>query len=393
MKISNIKSRKILNSRGKWTIEVTVKLENKFIGTASVPQGKSKGSLEAHYVSPEKAIKNIKGTILPYLKDKKIENQNELDKILLDLDGTENKCKLGANSILGTSFAFAKAKAKSEEKQLWQYLNKLLGENFQAKSPKLMVNMINGGSHAGNKLDFQEYLVIPQTNNIQESIKLSVDFYQNLKKHLLEKIGKEAINIGDEGGFAPPMENNLEPLEIFTEIAKKTDNQDKFIFAIDAAANEFEYSKEKLTETYLKMIKKFPFYSIEDPFKENEFLNFASLKQEIGDEVTIIGDDLTVTNAVKIEEAHNKSSVNGVIIKPNQIGTLTETVKSIKKAKKYNWKIVVSHRSGETNDSFITDLAYAAGADAFKLGAPARGERIAKYNRLLKIKNQLLTDN
>lgn len=384
-KISHLSGRPILDSRGDWTIEVAIGLNNGLQAIASVPQGKSKSSFEAFYVSPEKAVKNIEKTIAPKIIGEKIGNQLRIDKILLNLDGTKEKKKLGGNAILGVSLAYARISALAQKIPLWRYINKISGLKIGASTPHLLMNIINGGLHANNNLNFQEYIVIPKTEKISEAVKIGLKIYNGLKDYLKENYPKGAINVGDEGGFAPIMKNDEEPFDAISRVAKKMKLESKISFGLDAAASDIKWKPKKLFDFYGKLFKKFKLIYLEDPFSENDFKNFKKLREISGNSCLITGDDLTSTNPQRISAAYKKKSLNGVIIKPNQIGTLSETLEAVKLARKYGWAVIVSHRSGETNDDFIVDLAFGVGADGIKLGAPSRGERIAKYDRALEI--------
>lgn len=386
MKIKSIKARTELDSRGEWTIEVCLKLQNGVESVASVPQGKSRGRSEAVYVKPGIAIKNIEKVIAPKLRGIHAGNQNLIDHTLLKLDGTKQKSRLGGNSILGISLAVARAAALSERIPLWKHLRKLSCLKItKTQTPRLYVNVINGGLHAENNLDFQEYLIIPKSRNIKESVQIAKKFYGALKKYLEGHVKPGELGLGDEGGFSPHFRDNFEPFEILKKVRVKLAWQNKVDFGLDAAVSNVKISTLKLFAIYKRLKSEFNLYYLEDPFKENDFKNFAKLNKMIGKNTLICGDDLTTTNPKKMIIAQKEGSMNAVIVKPNQIGTVTETLEAIKLARKYRWKVVVSHRSGETQDDFIADLAYGVGADGFKLGAPRGGERIAKYNRLLEI--------
>ncbi|MDX1535171.1 MAG: hypothetical protein R3346_00165 [Candidatus Spechtbacterales bacterium] len=384
-KIKNIKARKILNSKGRWTVETRIETEEGFAGVASVPQGESRGGTEAVYVTANQAVKNIHEIILPTLKGDDTTNQESLDNKLLNLDGTTNKSKLGANAILSVSLASAKVAAVENNKQLWQYLGELYEKNYQPSFPRFFMNFIEGGAHAGNGLYFQEYLVIPKTNNPEESIDIGIKLRDTLKNSLEKEYGKNSLNVGDEGGFAPNMHKSTEPFEFILNTARDLSIDDAFEFGIDAAANSVEISPDNLFDEYVEMTKKYPMLYIEDPFTENDFENFTKLNQALGSDILVTGDDLTTTNLKRIKKSKESNSINSIIIKPNQIGSLSETLDAIRVAREYGWKVIVSHRGGETNDDFISDLAYAVGAFGIKLGGLARGERIAKYNRFLQI--------
>lgn len=386
MKIKSIKAHKELDSRGEWTIKVCLKLQNGIESVVSVPQGKSTGSQEAVCIKPSQAVKNVEKIIAPKLRGLNTGNQNLIDATLIKLDGTKNKSRLGANSILGTSIAAAKAAAMSRKIALWQYIAHFLeykeeGDEF----PKLFINVINGGLHTKNNLDFQEYLIIPISKSVKESVKIGLTLYKTLEKYLAKNLGKGATGLGDEGGFAPNLENDIEPFKILTHITKLFRLENKIQFGLDAAASNIKKSPTELTKLYKKIKSEYKLHYLEDPYKEKDFKNFAKLNKSIGKTTLICGDDLTATNVALMKKAYSAKAINSIIIKPNQIGTLTETIEAIDQAKKWGWKVIVSHRSGETQDDFIADLAYGARAYGLKLGAPARGERIAKYNRLLEI--------
>jgi enolase len=397
MTIKNITASQILDSRGEPTIEVRLKLKNGISVAAAVPQGKSKGSFEAHYVSPEAAVRNVKKIIAPKLKRFDVTRQRNIDSLLTELDGTPTKSRLGANAILGVSIACAKAGAAAKNIPLWKYIGRLFGSNAQAAGgavivkkekaakPRLYINMINGGLHAGNNLRFQEYLVIPKAKNFSEAEEIAADIYQSLKDNLEKNKGKNAVNVGDEGGFAPNFKDALEPFVVIDRVARMVGLRGKIDFGLDAAANDAGINKKELVDLYKSMIKKFGLLYLEDPLPENDFKGFAALRKELPRHVLVAGDDLTVTNLERMEAAHDAGSINALIVKPNQIGTITESIDAVRKARGWGWKVVASHRSGETNDDFIADFAVGVHADGFKLGAPARGERIAKYNRLLEI--------
>lgn len=378
--IKRINGRKILNSRGDWTIEVSVKLSNGLVAEASVPEGASSGKAEAVFVKPTVALKRLK-EIEKTLKGENPKNQFKIDSSLNELDGTENKSRLGANAILGTSLAVARAAATDGKVPLWKHLNKISGLKNKPACPKLFINVINGGLHAKNNLDFQEYIIIPKTNDIKDAVLIGTRFYKDLRKYIQKNYGPGSTSLGDEGGFAPKFKNNLEPFIVLRKVASRENFRGKILFGMDAAASNVKISLNKL----FKLYKSLGLYYLEDPFAETDFKSFSKLRKEIGHKTLICGDDLTVTNTNLMEKARKEKSINSVIVKPNQIGTLTEVFKAVKLARSYKWKIIISHRSGETEDDFISDLAYAVAADGMKLGAPARGERIAKYNRLLEI--------
>lgn len=382
--IQSITARKILNSRGEWTIEASLACED-FSVSASVPEGKSKGKFEAISFEAQDAVKAINEKIAPAFKGFDLQDQKKIDERLIEIDGTINKAALGANSTLAVSVAAARAAAKSKKTPLWKYIGEI--SKRTSKAPDLYMNVINGGLHAGNSLDFQEYIIIPKAGTIIQNIEFGVKVYAELGKELLEHFGKGAALVGDEGGYAPNFENNLQPFEIIETVLAKLDLSDKFNFGLDAAASNIKKTANELSQEYESLLTNHNFKYLEDPFGENDFDPFARFLANYGNKCLIAGDDLTVTNVERMITAHDKASVNAVIIKPNQIGTITEALYAVTKAQEFGWGIVVSHRSGETNDDFIADFAYGIGADGFKLGAPVRGERVAKYNRLMVIEN------
>lgn len=390
-KIQKLSARAILDSRGQQTIEVRMTLSDGASVVASVPQGKSTGSHEAKCVSVERAIVAIEKTILPKLRNKDPKAQGEIDDMLIRLDGTSNKRMLGANALLAVSIAVAKAGALAQNIPLWKHIQKLSGVSAKRTRngvayPRLYINAINGGLHAGNNLDFQEYLVIPKAHTIRESITMGIRIYRELGATLAQSKGQGAKNVGDEGGFAPDFKNNLEPFAVLQRVVKKMGWQKRIDFGLDAATSAIAPEKHaKLTALYKKMASTYPFIYLEDPFGEEAFAAFAKLRTALPASLFVAGDDLTTTNVKRMEKAHANKSVNAIIIKPNQIGTVSEALDAVRLARRWKWGVVVSHRSGETNDDFIADFAYGIGADGFKLGAPCRGERIAKYNRLLEI--------
>src|SRR3989344_5011608 len=384
-KIKACQARKILDSRGDWTIESEVTLESGVSASASVPQGKSTGSREAISLPAEQALVNVDTRINEVLKGMEVSDQGGVDRKMLELDATHNKSNLGANAILSISLATARAATQEDGSSLWSHLRNLYRDKIDNKAPRLFINCINGGVHAGSGLEIQEYIVVPKFDTIRESIEFGAEFYKKLKEILTEAFGPTAAEIGDEGGFAPHMTDNVAPLQYMRQALSKLDAEDKAELGIDAAANTIKRSPNELRRWYREMRDKYDLLFVEDPFNENNIDDFVTLAHEFNGRPMIIGDDLTTTDSKEIEKAALAGAVNGVIIKPNQIGTLTETFEAIRVARNNNLFVIISHRSGETNDDFIADLAWAVGADGIKLGAPARGERVAKYNRLLEI--------
>jgi len=396
--IKTIYARKILNSRGEWTLEVMAESKN-YKAKAGVPGGASCGKFEAKTVEVDRAIKNVNEIIAPKLKGLDPIKQEEIDKLLLELDSTKDKSNLGANAIVGVSMAVCKLGAKVQGIPLWSHISKIADLKLQiANLPKPAFNIINGGKHAGNELAIQEFMTVPQKESFSESLELAVKTYHKLKETIKNKYVKSAINVGDEGGFAPPIFSAIEALEILKEVI---DQDTKII--LDCAATHFykdgqyyleraTFTREGLLSFYEEIIKKYPIVGLEDPFAEEDFEGWSLLNSKFkiqNSKFLIIGDDLLVTNPERIKMAKEKELCNGAIIKINQIGTVSEAIEAAKLAKSFGWKIIVSHRSGETNDDFISDFAVGIRADYIKAGAPARGERVAKYNRLLEIENEI----
>jgi len=412
-KIKSIKAREILDSRGNPTVEV--ELETDFgIFRASVPSGASKGKYEAVELRDGgkryngkgvlKAVRNVNKIIAPKLKGKDVTKQEEIDKLMIKLDGKKNKSHLGANAILPVSVAVCRAGAFAKNLPLWKHVNQMM-EIGSPSIPQACFNIIEGGAHAGNDLDFQEFMIVPHTrpkggySSFSDNLRVASEIYHQLKEILEKKFGQLAANLGDEGGFAPPIRFPQEAIELILEAAKKLNYEIKII--LDVAASQFfkngkyrmkigVFSREGLMRYYEKLIKNYPILGLEDPFAEDdlEAWQIANGKLQMAN-LLIVGDDLTVTNPRRIKMAKEKETCNSIILKINQIGTITEALEAAKLAKSFGWKIIVSHRSGETNDDFISDLAVGIGADFIKAGAPARGERVAKYNRLLKIEEEL----
>ena len=407
-KIIKVLGRQVFDSRGNPTVEAEVYLSDKTKASAIVPSGASTGAFEAYELrdgnknyflgkSVLKAVKNINTVINKNLKNIKAKDQKKIDQILLNLDGTENKKKLGANALLAVSLAVSKAAASSKKKELYQHL----GKKFLL--PKPLVNIINGGAHADNNLKIQEFMIRPDSaNNFMDAIEKCFLVIQNLKKILQSK--NLLTNVGDEGGFAPSINSNEEALEMIVDAIEKSKLKPAkdINICLDVAANELmndngQYSLnstkfisvEKSIEYYKKLISKYPIKSIEDPFAENDWSAWSKLTKEIGRNVQIVGDDLFVTNVTRLERGIKEKSANSILIKVNQIGTLTETLNVIELAKKNNFSTVISHRSGDTEDTFIADLAVGTQSSQIKTGSLARSERVAKYNRLIRIEEQL----
>ncbi|HPE14236.1 MAG TPA: phosphopyruvate hydratase [Bacilli bacterium] len=403
MRITKILAREILDSRGNPTIEVQLEINHKSLGRASVPSGASTGEHEAlelrdndlryHGKGVLKAVYNVEKVIAPEILNKDF-TQEELDKFLIELDGTENKSKLGANSILAVSLAFLKACAKENNQELYQYVGK------NPRLPRLMLNILNGGMHADNNILCQEFMIIPLGDSIKESVRMASEIFHTLKKIL--KIKNMATNVGDEGGFAPNLENDCAALDVIIQAIKESGYDEENVkLALDVAASSF-YNKEKKTyeyygsktteqmiEIYKEMINKYPIISIEDPLDENDWEGFKLITERLGADVQLVGDDLFVTNEKLLQKGIDMKVCNAILIKANQIGSVTETIKTIKLAKEKGYKTIMSHRSGETLDTFISDLSVGLMTDYIKTGSITRGERIAKYNRLMEIEEDL----
>ena len=402
MKIQDITCHKILNSRGDWTIETTVVLDDGSIGEQTVPSGASKGEKEAVDIDAERAVATVTSVIKDALIGEDASEQRVLDEVLLKMDGTENKSNLGGNSILSVSLALAKATAKSLNKELYSYLSLLYTGHYKKSSelkfPTPVFNILNGGKHAQNNLSFQEFMVIPAiTTEYDKALHMGVEIYHQLKENLVKD--NLATGVGDEGGFAP---EGLTPAKAFEYISKSTGKyklgKDVFLGTDVAAGSFFESDKyiiaeeektltsDELADFYRNLTQKYPIKYLEDPFYENDYSAWEKLNANLPNKTMIVGDDLVVTNTKELKKALDKNLIDAVIVKPNQIGSLSETFDFIKLAQENNLQIIVSHRSGETSeDTFIADLAVAVGAEFIKSGAPVRGERVAKYNRLLDI--------
>ncbi len=408
LSITKINARTILDSRGNPTVEVELTAgqgAQTICALASVPSGASTGKHEALELRDggkrflglgvQKAIKNIERVIAPKLKGIDCREQEKIDRLMIQLDGTENKSRLGANAILAVSLACARAGAAAEKKELFEYIHKIAGVSRKPALPRPFFNVINGGKHADNELSFQEFMIVPRRKSFAESLRVASEIYHLLKKEVHIKYGKGSTNVGDEGGFAPEeLQSTEEALKMLIKAINDAGYTGKVDLALDCAASEFfkkgtykvdgkKLTKEKLAEYYLALIKRYPLISLEDPFEQEDFQSFAELRRRSG--IHIVGDDLTVTNVRRIRKAISKKSCNCLLLKVNQVGTVTEALAAVRLASAAGWKVMVSHRSGETEDTFIADLAAGIGGGMIKAGAPARGERTAKYNRLLRI--------
>ena len=407
MFIKDIYAREILDSRGNPTIEVEMTLDNGVKQMASVPSGASTGSREALELRDNdekryekkgvlKAVNNVNNIIRPALIGKKAD-QLSVDNLLISLDGTDNKSKLGANAILGVSLACLKCLAASKNKELFEYVS-----NRNVSIPIPMVNIINGGAHAVNNIDIQEFMIMPVMKSIKERVRAASEVFHALKKLL--SINGFSVGIGDEGGFAPNLNNNAMALDFIIEAIKKAGyipGKDIYI-ALDVAASELydketktykldqkKYTSDELMNYYIRLINTYPILSIEDPFFEDDFESLAKFTKLVGNKIMIVGDDYFVTNEKYLEKGIEMHAGNAILLKANQIGTVSEMIKTIILAKKNNYKTIISHRSGETEDTFIADLGVGLAIPFIKTGSMCRGERIAKYNRLMRIEEKL----
>ena len=403
-KIRNIHAREILDSRGNPTVEVDVILESGALGRAAVPSGASTGVREALELRDQEerflgkgvsqAVNNVNNIIKEKLIGMEAKNQELIDETMIRLDGTKNKSKLGANAILGVSLAVLKASANEAHLPLYKYVGN------GTRLPYPMMNIINGGAHADNNLDFQEFMIIPRRETFKERVRVGAEIFHTLKKVLKEK--GYNTNVGDEGGFAPDLQSNEEGFQVIIEAIEKSGyipGKDVTI-GIDVAASEFyENGKynvdgkllttEELIAFYEDLVRKYPIVSIEDPVDENDWKGFSLITQKLGDKIQLVGDDLFVTNIECLQKGISNKAGNAILLKVNQIGTYTETLRTIELAKKYNYKTIISHRSGETEDTTIADLAVGLNLGQIKTGSMSRTDRVCKYNQLLRIEEEL----
>lgn len=407
MKIRDIKAREILDSRGNPTIEVDVYLEDGSMGRAEVPSGASTGEREAlelrdgdksRYLGKGvlKAVANVNGPLRDLVVGMDAYDQKTLDYAMIEADGTETKSKFGANAILGVSMATLKAAANSKGLPLYRYVGE--GKTL----PKPMMNIINGGAHADNKLDFQEFMILPVAETVKERVRIGSEVFHNLKKVLNEK--GLATGVGDEGGFAPNLESNSEGFELIMEAITRagyTPGVDVNL-GIDVAASEFydngkyvlageerSLSTAELVDFYEELVNKYPIISIEDPVDENDWEGFALITERLGDKIQLVGDDIFVTNKKYLQKGIDHKAGNAILVKVNQIGTITETIETIELAKANGYKTVISHRSGETEDTTIADLAVGLDLGQIKTGSLSRTDRVCKYNQLMRIEEEL----
>lgn len=408
-RIRRITAREILDSRGNPTVEATIHV-GITSATAAVPSGASTGKHEAHELRDgdprryhglgvKNAVRNVESVIAPRLLGLDPHNQKRIDRIMIELDGTSNKSRLGANAILAVSLAVAKVAAQLDRKPLYDYLSQGKGRLL----PVPVMNVINGGRHAGTDLKIQEFMVIPGgAKTFSESLRFGAEIYQTLKRLIQTRHGKKSINVGDEGGLAPPFANTIEALEILHQAVTEAGyaaGKDVYL-GIDAASSEFyengsynidgeSRSPEELMEFYRGLVDRFPIRYLEDPFEEEDFEHTAELTKKIGGTVQVVGDDIFVTNIERLKTGIQIGAANTLLLKVNQIGTLTEAIEAAALASNSGYGVVTSHRSGETNDTTIADLAVGLNCGRIKTGAPCRGERTAKYNRLLRIEEEL----
>ena len=406
-KIKDIKAREILDSRGNPTVEVDVILENGVMGRAAVPSGASTGIREAlelrdndknRYMGKGvlKAVNNVNTEIRDLVIGMESTNQKEIDYKMIELDGTETKSRLGANAMLGVSMAVLKASANEKNIPLYKYIGN--GKTL----PVPMMNILNGGAHADNKRDFQEFMIIPQASTIKERVRIGAEVFHNLKNVLKSK--GLATSVGDEGGFAPNLESNTEGFELIMEAIKKAGYVPgvDVKLGIDVAASEFyedgkyvlagegrSLTTDELIEFYKELCSKYPIISIEDPVDENDWEGFRKITEELGDKVQLVGDDLFVTNKKCLQKGIDNHAGNAILLKVNQIGTITETLETIELARKNNYKTIISHRSGETEDTTIASLAVGLDLGQIKTGSLSRTDRVCKYNELMRIEEEL----
>ncbi|XP_078152485.1 enolase 2-like [Carex rostrata] len=424
--IKCVKARQIFDSRGNPTVEVDVCLSDGTFARAAVPSGASTGVYEAlelrdggsDYMGKGvlKAVENVNAIIGPTLVGKDPTEQTQIDNYMVQkLDGTSNewgwcKQKLGANAILAVSLAVCKAGASVKKIPLYQHIANIAG-NKHLVLPVPAFNVINGGSHAGNKLAMQEFMILPVgASCFKEAMKMGVEVYHHLKAVIKKKYGQDATNVGDEGGFAPNIQENKEGLELLKTAIAKAGYTGKVMIGMDVAASEFynekdhtydlnfkeenndgsqKISGDSLKNVYKSFVTDYPIVSIEDPFDQDDWVHYAKLTEEIGDQVQIVGDDLLVTNPTRVAKAIKEKACNALLLKVNQIGSVTESIEAVKMSKHAGWGVMASHRSGETEDTFIADLSVGLATGQIKAGAPCRSERLAKYNQLLRIEEEL----
>ena len=406
-KIRNIHAREIIDSRGNPTVEVDVTLESGITATASVPSGASTGvheALELRDNDPKRyngkgvlqAVKNVNEKIFPKLKGMDALNQKLIDQTMIELDGTECKTNLGANAMLGVSLAVLKVGAKFKKEELYAYLGN------KKTLPRCMMNILNGGAHAENKLEFQEFMIITSKEEYLDNLRMGAEVFHSLQKILKEK--GLSCGVGDEGGFAPSIDNTKEALDLIQEAIEKAGyklGSDIFI-GLDVAASEFykdgyynledkKMTSDEMIDYYEDLISKYPIISIEDGLDQDDYIGWQKLTKRLGDKLQLVGDDLFVTNKKLLQKGIELKMANAILLKLNQIGTVTETLETIKLAQENGYKTIISHRSGETEDNYIADFAVGLGLGQIKTGSMSRSERISKYNRLIRINEQIST--
>lgn len=408
MTIQNVRARQILDSRGNPTIEVEL-TDGIYTARAAVPSGASTGSHEAHELrdgdkqnylgkSVGKAVENVNGELADLVIGMKSNEQAKLDRAMIDLDGTEHKSRLGANAILGVSLAAARLAALQQGIPLWQHIQELYGAD-KVSLPRPMMNIINGGQHADSGLAVQEFMVFPKFDKFSDNLRAGAEIFHTLKK-ILSAQG-HTVGVGDEGGFAPHLSKVEDALAVICQAVEEAGYKmgEQIELAMDAAASEFyvdgkyeidglKLSSGELTDYYVALAKKFPISSIEDSHDEDDFAGFKALTDKIGKDVQLVGDDLFVTNKTRLQRGIDEGVANSILIKVNQIGSLTETFETMKLAAAHGYTTVISHRSGETEDTFIADLAVGTNAGQIKTGSLCRSERVGKYNQLLRISEQ-----
>ncbi len=413
MKIKNIKAREVLDSRGFPTVEADITLENNMVFSAIVPSGASTGSLEAcelrdndknRYLGKGvlKAVSNVNKIIAPKLIGQNVTNQREIDDLMIELDGTENKSNLGANAILAVSLAVAKAGSGARGQKLYQYIADLFGVKAK-KMPIPMMNIINGGQHADNLIDIQEFMIMPfSASGVGEAIRMGAEIFHHLKK-LLQQDGF-ATNVGDEGGFAPDFKSAKQALDYISSACEKAGYElgKDIMLALDAASTEFyengiynlagenkKLNSDEMIEYYENLVNSYPIFSIEDALAEDDYDGFKKITARLKDKIQLVGDDLFVTNPKILQKGIDEKMANAILIKVNQIGTLSETLDAIKLAHDNNYRAVISHRSGETEDSTIAHIAVGTNSGQIKTGSLCRSDRNAKYNELIRIEEDL----
>lgn len=419
MAIKKVHAREIVDSRGNPTVEVDVTTE-KGVFTASVPSGASTGAYEAcelrdggsRYCGKGvlNAVKNCNEILGPQLLGKDESEQTLIDELMISIDGTPNKEKMGANAILGISLAVARAGAAKKGVPLYRHFAELAGNDKELVMPVPSFNVINGGSHAGNALAFQEFMVLPTgADSFSEGLQIGAEIYHSLKSVTKKRYGQDACNVGDEGGFAPPIKSNREGVELLMDAIEASGHLDKIVLGMDVASSEFckdgKYDLSVKTRTpdstepymtsaelasfYKDLCKDFPIKSIEDGFDEDDWEGWTAFNKDVGKDIQIVGDDLTVTNPTRIKKAADMGACNALLLKVNQIGSVTESINAVALSKRSGWGVMTSHRSGETEDHYIADLAVGLCTGQIKTGAPCRSERLAKYNQLLRIEEEL----